>query len=84
LADMSRKTASLCLAEVEIEGRREPVEIAVVENGVPVLGVQPLEVLGFEVNPVKKVLEAVRDSGGLALFVAKSSQTSSRKRERLT
>jgi predicted aspartyl protease len=60
LADMSRKTASVGLAEVEVEGRREPVEVAVVENGVPVLGVQALEVLGFEVNPVKKKLERFR------------------------
>lgn len=67
LADMSRKEASIGLAEVEVEGRREPVEIAVVDNGVPALGVQALDVLGFEVNPVAKKLEAVRDSGGLAL-----------------
>lgn len=67
LADMSRKSATIGLAEVEVEGRREPVEIAVVDNGVPVLGVQALEVLGFEVNPVTKKLEPVRDSGGLAL-----------------
>lgn len=66
-ADTSRKEASISLAEVEVEGRREPVEIAVIENGVPVLGVQALEVLGFEVNPVTKKLEAVRESGGLAL-----------------
>ena len=53
LADTSRKTASLGLAEVEVEGRRQPVEIAIVEDGVPVLGVQALEVLGLEVNPIK-------------------------------
>ena len=67
MADSERKTASIALAEAEVEGRREPVEIAVVENGVPVLGVQALEVLGFEVNPVAKRLEVVRESGGLAL-----------------
>ena len=66
-ADMSRKEASVGLAEVEVEGRREPVEIAIVDNGVPVLGVQALEVLGFEVNPLTKKLEGVRESGGLAL-----------------
>jgi predicted aspartyl protease len=67
LADTSRKIASLGLAEVEVEGRRQPVEITVVENRVPVLGVQALDVLGLEVNPIKKRLEAVRESGGLAL-----------------
>jgi len=68
LADMSKKEASIGLAEVEVEGRREPVEIAIVDNGVPVLGVQALEVLGFEVNPLTKKLEGVRESGGLALL----------------
>ena len=66
LADASKKSASIGLTEVEVEGRRQPVEIAIVENGVPVLGAQALEVLGFEVNPVKK-LEAVNDSGALAV-----------------
>ena len=70
LADMSKKEASIGLAEVEVEGRREPVEIAIVDNGVPVLGVQALEVLGFEVNPLTKKLEGVRESGGLALLCA--------------
>jgi len=69
LADRSRKAAAIGMVEVEIEGQQEPVSIAVMDDGVPALGVQGLEVLGFEVNPVTKKLEAVRESGGLALGV---------------
>ncbi len=67
LADRSRKDAAISLAEVYVEGRREAVQIAIMEDGVPVLGVQALEALGLEVNPVTKKLEAVREPGGLAL-----------------
>ncbi len=67
LADKSRKDVSIGMIEVEVEGRREPVQVAIIDDGVLVLGVQALEALGFEVNPVSKKLEVIRDSGGLAL-----------------
>lgn len=67
LADKSRKGVSIGLVEVEVEGRREPVQVAIIDDGVLVLGVQALEALGFEVNPVSRKLELIRDSGGLAL-----------------
>lgn len=73
LADKSRKGVSIGLVEVEVEGRREPVQIAIIDDGVLVLGVQALEALGFGVNPVSRKLEVIRDSGSLALkFVGPS------------
>jgi predicted aspartyl protease len=48
----------LALAEVEIEGVRRPVLIAIGgEEEKPVIGYTTLEVLGFKVNPITGKLE---------------------------
>lgn len=47
----------LVLAELEIEGVRRPVLIAVGEDEKPLIGYTALEHLGFKVNPVSRKLE---------------------------
>ncbi len=47
----------LVLAEVEIEGVRRPVLIAIGEEGKPLIGYTTLELLGFKVNPITGKLE---------------------------
>lgn len=54
LADKSRKGVSFGLVEVEVDGRREPAQIAIIDDGVLVLSVQALEALEFEVNSVPR------------------------------
>ncbi|MBI2916946.1 MAG: hypothetical protein HYY01_03045 [Chloroflexi bacterium] len=51
-------TRRLALAEVEIEGVRRPVLVALGSNGErPLVGYTTLEMLGFKVNPVTHHLE---------------------------
>lgn len=58
LADGRRVKRGLALAEVEIEGVKRPVLIAIGEEGErPLIGYTTLEVLGFKVNPVTGELE---------------------------
>jgi predicted aspartyl protease len=48
----------LALAEVEVEGIRRPMLIALAAEGEPpLLGYTALELLGFKVNPVTRKLE---------------------------
>jgi len=63
LADKGRRKAEIGVAEIEVEARRAPVDVAIVDDGFPLLGVQALEVLGFEVNPITKKLEPYREPG---------------------
>lgn len=60
LANRRVITRRLALAEIEIEieGVRRPVLLAVAENGeTPLLGYTTLEALGFKVNPHTRKLE---------------------------
>ncbi len=58
MADGRTATRQLALAEVEIEGVRLPVLVALAENGEqPLIGYTTLEALGFKVDVVKHVLE---------------------------
>lgn len=58
LSDGNRIKRALALAEVEIEGVRRPVLVALGEEGeTPLIGYTTLEVLGFKVNPVTGKLE---------------------------
>ncbi|MFQ6092870.1 MAG: aspartyl protease family protein [bacterium] len=58
LADGRRVTRGLALMEVEMEGVRRPVLIAIGgEEEKPLIGYTTLEVLGFKVNPITRKLE---------------------------
>ncbi len=58
LADGRTADRQLALAEVEIEGVRLPVLVALAENGEqPLIGYTTLEALGFKVDVVKHTLE---------------------------
>ena len=58
LADGRIMPRHLALAEVEIEGVKRPVLVAVAENEErPLLGYTTLEALGFKVNPLTRKLE---------------------------
>ena len=58
LADGRVVTRCLALAEVEIEGVRRPVLVAIGgDDETPLLGYTTLEALGFKVNPVTRKLE---------------------------
>jgi len=57
LSDGKRIKRALALAEVEIEGVRRPVLVALGEEEAPLIGYTTLEVLGFKVNPVTGKLE---------------------------
>lgn len=56
LADGRRVKRGLALAEVELEGVRRPVLIAIGGER-PLIGYTTLEVLGFKVNPITGKLE---------------------------
>lgn len=48
----------LALADVEVEGVRRPVLVAISQEGeTPLLGYTTLELLGFKVNPITQKLE---------------------------
>lgn len=51
---VSRK---LTLADMEIEGVRRPILVAIGEEERPLVGYTALEILGFKVNPVTRKLE---------------------------
>lgn len=58
LADGRRINRVLALAEVELEGVRRPVLVAIGEEGErPLIGYTTLENLGFKVNPLTGELE---------------------------
>lgn len=58
LSDGRLVERKLALAELEIEGIKRPVLVAISENGEKsLLGYTALEVLGFKVNPVTRRLE---------------------------
>ena len=58
LADGRTITRQLALAEVEVEGVRRPILVAVAEDRERLLlGYTTLELLGFKVNPVTGKLE---------------------------
>lgn len=58
LADGRVITRYLALAEIEIEGVRRPVLVAIAENEErPLLGYTTLEMLDFKVNPITRKLE---------------------------
>ena len=58
LGDGRNITRPLALAEVEVEGVRRPVLVAIAEGDeTPLLGYTTLEILGFKVNPVTRSLE---------------------------
>jgi len=58
LGDGRTVTRALALADVELEGVRRPVLVALAENGErPLIGYTTLETLGFKVNPVTHLLE---------------------------
>ena len=67
LGDERKVKATVCLAEIELNGRKGPVRIAAFENAVPAIGVDTLEMLGFKVNPLTGKLEPVR--GSYALYI---------------
>ena len=59
LGDGRTITRNLALAEVELEGVRRPVLVAISENGEqPLVGYTTLEALGFKVNTVTHALES--------------------------
>ncbi len=59
LGDGRTITRNLALAEVELEGVRRPVLIAISETGEqPLVGYTTLETLGFKVNTVTHALES--------------------------
>jgi len=47
----------LALADLEIQGVKRPVLVAVGEEERPLIGYTTLEVLGFKVNPITRKLE---------------------------
>ncbi|MBI4199637.1 MAG: retroviral-like aspartic protease family protein [Chloroflexi bacterium] len=58
LGDGRTITRALALADVEVNGVRRPVLVAIAENGEhPLIGYTTLEALGFKVNPVTHALE---------------------------
>jgi predicted aspartyl protease len=66
-ADKSKRASDIGMTEIEVEKRRAPIQVAIVDDGIPALGAQALEVLGFEVNPLTRKLEPYKEPGGLAL-----------------
>lgn len=52
---------------VEIKGRKQPVKTVVYPNAPIVLGMEALEVLGFNVNVEKENIEPYREPGALML-----------------
>lgn len=60
LADGRIVKRKLALAEVEIEGIRRPVLIAIGGEETSLIGYTTLELLGFKVNPVTRRLERAR------------------------
>ena len=58
LGDGTIITRQLALADVEVEGVRRPMLVAVFDGTeTPLLGYTTLEILGFKVNPVTRSLE---------------------------
>ena len=58
LSDGRLVKRDLALAEVEIEGVRRPMLIAISENEErPLVGYTTLEILGFKINPITRKLE---------------------------
>lgn len=58
LSDGRLVKRGLALAEVEIEGVRRPMLIAIPENEErPLVGYTTLEILGFKINPITRKLE---------------------------
>jgi predicted aspartyl protease len=47
----------LALADLEIQGVRRPVLVAIGEEERPLIGYTAMEVLGFKVNPITRKLE---------------------------
>jgi aspartyl protease family protein len=47
----------LALADLEIQGVRRPVLVAIGEEERPLMGYTAMEVLGFKVNPITRKLE---------------------------
>ncbi|MCS4540705.1 MAG: aspartyl protease family protein [Euryarchaeota archaeon] len=56
LSDGRLVKRGLALAEVEIEGVRRPMLIAISEER-PLVGYTTLEILGFKINPITRKLE---------------------------
>jgi len=67
LSNKTKVKAKICMAEIEIEGRKGPMRIATFEDAVPVVGVDTLETLGLKVNPGTAKLEQVR--GEFLLYI---------------
>ena len=67
LADKGMVRTKLYLAEVEVEGRREPVFTVELSVPTPILGVYALETLGFKVNPRTGEFEEISPEGGYLL-----------------
>jgi predicted aspartyl protease len=60
LGDGRTVTRELALGEVEIEGVRRPVLVAIRgDEEIPVVGYTTLETLGFKVNPITGKLERI-------------------------
>ena len=58
LGDGRTVTRGLALGEVEIEGVRRPVLVAIGgDEEAPIIGYTTLETLGFKVNPITRRLE---------------------------
>lgn len=60
LGDKRMIKARVYVAEVEVEGRRGPVRIATFRDAIPALGVDTLETLGLQADPVSGKLTPVR------------------------
>lgn len=60
LADGRVVRRKLALAEIEIEGIKRPVLVAIGKEEKPLIGYTTLELLGFKVNPVTRKLERAR------------------------
>jgi len=52
LADRGKVKSKLYLAEVEVEGRKGPALVAVLDVPIPLLGIHALETLGLKPNPL--------------------------------
>jgi len=81
LADGRRVKRGLALVEVELEGVRRPILVAIGKEGErPLIGYTTLEVLGFKVNPITGKLERTAaidyvDTGGSPVKAAVDRQS---------
>lgn len=67
LGDRRKVKARVYMAEVSVNDRRGPVRIAAFKGAVPALGVDTLETLGLQVDPVAGKLTPVR--GDYLLYI---------------